>query len=146
MKFVAYEKVSDTVGTVTAIYQDASTEIKDQLTGVDVENEVEIPPKLDIPEMDAYLRINLETNELYYDYIAKSTFEAEIKSLKQQLSEANSRNEKLAEESTLNQIALMELHAMMLSLMPPEEAAPTEEVPAEDAPVDQALEETANEE
>ncbi|MDR6723980.1 hypothetical protein J2W91_002442 [Paenibacillus amylolyticus] len=70
----------------------------------------------------------------------------QISDLNQRLLEANEQNGQLAEESTLNQIALMELHAMMLSLMPPEEAAPTEEVPAEDVPVEQAPEETANEE
>ncbi|MDR9744113.1 hypothetical protein [Paenibacillus taichungensis] len=129
MNFVAYDKVSENVGTVIAIYQKASTEIKEQLTGVDIENDVKIPERLNIPEADAYLRINLETNEIYYDYISKSTFQSEINSLKQQLEDANTRNEKLAEESTLNQIALIELHAMVLSLLPEEEPVSEEKVP-----------------
>lgn len=53
----------------------------------------------------------------------------QISDLNQKLAEANERNEKLAEESTLNQIALMELHAMMLSLLQ------TEEITTEGDPV-----------
>ncbi|MET1171424.1 hypothetical protein [Paenibacillus amylolyticus] len=36
------------------------------------------------------------------------------------MTESDARNEKLAEENTLNQIALMELHAMLLSTLPDE--------------------------
>jgi hypothetical protein len=41
---------------------------------------------------------------------------SELDLLKQRLAEAETRNEQLAEENTLNQVALMELHAMILGM------------------------------
>ncbi|GAB6927040.1 hypothetical protein JCM10914A_10230 [Paenibacillus sp. JCM 10914] len=40
----------------------------------------------------------------------------EVEHLKQRLADSESRNDQLAEESTINQIALMELHIMILGL------------------------------
>lgn len=88
-------------------------------------------------------RIDLETLEPLFTYPEPNEPEVSQEprpAISTQVDELKQRSEQLAEESTLNQIALMELHAMMLSLMPPEEA-PTEDVPEEQAP-----EETANEE
>lgn len=74
-------------------------------------------------------RIDLETLEpllVYPSDVGEEpspptfSLESQIADLKQQLAESDARNEKLAEENTLNQIALMELHAMLLSTLPDE--------------------------
>ncbi|WP_405131165.1 hypothetical protein MHB43_01265 [Paenibacillus sp. FSL H8-0317] len=74
-------------------------------------------------------RVDLETLEPLFNYPVKEdeepkpptiSLESQINALKQSLAESDARNEKLAEENTLNQIALMELHAMLLSTLPDE--------------------------
>lgn len=71
-------------------------------------------------------RIDLETLEPLFNYPVKEdetpkpptiSLESQINDLKQRLAETDAHNEKLAEENTLNQLALMELHAMLLSTL-----------------------------
>ncbi|OPG94191.1 hypothetical protein B2I21_33555 [Chryseobacterium mucoviscidosis] len=73
------------------------------------------------------VRIDLETLEPLFLYPVKEdeepkpptfSLESQINDLKQRLAESDVRNEKLAEENTLNQLALMELHALLLSTLP----------------------------
>ncbi|WP_145146403.1 hypothetical protein [Paenibacillus xylanexedens] len=73
------------------------------------------------------VRIDLETLEPLFLYPIKEdeepipptfSLESQINDLKQRLAESDVRNEKLAEENTLNQLALMELHALLLSTLP----------------------------
>lgn len=89
---------------------------------------------LDRAEGGLIERVDLETLKPLFSYPNSVTQEPQIPTislsdqisdLTQKLFEANEQNEKLAEENTLNQIALMELHAMMLSLLQ------TEEIPTE---------------
>lgn len=89
---------------------------------------------LDRAEGGVIERVDLETLRPLFSYPGSITqepqfpsisFSDKVSDLTRKLFEANEQNEKLAEENTLNQIALMELHAMMLSLIP------TEEVPTE---------------
>lgn len=83
---VKYEKITDTVGQVTMIIQnplyDEPTEgsffYTDSLT---------YPVQENISNMDAYLRVNLETKDLYYDYILRETFETKVAALQQENSE-----------------------------------------------------------
>ncbi|RAW09732.1 hypothetical protein DC345_30185 [Paenibacillus taichungensis] len=73
------------------------------------------------------VRIDLETLEPLFKNPVKEdeepkpptfSLESQINDLKEKLAESDARNEKLAEENTLNQLALMELHAMLLSTLP----------------------------
>lgn len=75
------------------------------------------------------VRIDLETNEPLFSKSVEegqepslpvNSIDYQMNELKQELAKANERNDKLEEENTLNQVALMELHAMMTSLMPEE--------------------------
>ncbi|WP_419891398.1 hypothetical protein [Paenibacillus xylanexedens] len=77
-------------------------------------------------------RIDLETLEPLFNYPVKEdeepkppmiSLESQISALKQRQAESDAHNEKLAEENTLNQIALMELHALLLSTFPDEDNA-----------------------
>ncbi|MFJ2045796.1 hypothetical protein ACIOBL_19535 [Paenibacillus taichungensis] len=72
------------------------------------------------------VRIDLETKEPLFLYPVEegtepnspsNSLESQINDLRQRLDESDTRNEKLVEENTLNQIALMELHAMLLSTL-----------------------------
>lgn len=45
----------------------------------------------------------------------------ELDILKQRLAESEAENKRLAEESNANQLALMELHMLVLSVVPPNE-------------------------
>ncbi|PYE52482.1 hypothetical protein HUB98_26560 [Paenibacillus barcinonensis] len=73
--------------------------------------------------------IDLDTKEPLWKYPVEPgtetspptvSLESQINNLNQRLAESDARNEKLAEENTLNQIALMELHALFLSTLPDE--------------------------
>lgn len=73
--------------------------------------------------------IDLDTKEPLWKYPVEPgvepipptiSLESQISALKQRQAESDARNEKLAEENTLNQIALMEMHALLLSTFPDE--------------------------
>ncbi|MBB3132133.1 hypothetical protein FHS19_006860 [Paenibacillus rhizosphaerae] len=86
MKFlVKYEKISDTTGNVTMIVQNPIYEepTEDSFYTEDLT----YPERENIPNMDAYLRVNLETKELYYDYILRETFETRVSALQQENAE-----------------------------------------------------------
>ncbi len=73
-KYVVYELFADQVGTVTAIYSGEPRVSHENV----VSSDAPFPADQQLPNMDAYLRINLNTNELYYDYIARDTFETKL--------------------------------------------------------------------
>ncbi|WP_223068471.1 hypothetical protein [Paenibacillus caui] len=75
IKNITYTALREKVGTVQSIIYSPYPEQVDE-HGLSLD--VEIPNREDIPNMDAYLRINLETNQLYYDYIARETFETKL--------------------------------------------------------------------
>jgi hypothetical protein len=90
---------------------------------------------LDRAEGGIIERVDIETLKPLFSYPDPITQEPQvpgislsdqISDLSRKLIESDARNEQLSEESTLNQIALMELHPMMLSLML-EEEVPNEE-------------------
>ncbi|OXL83192.1 hypothetical protein BCV73_08945 [Paenibacillus sp. SSG-1] len=82
--YIIYDKLTDTLGQVRAVIHNPYPE---QIVDNGIDIETEIPQPKEIPNMDAYLRINLETSDLYYDYIARETFETKISSLQQENSE-----------------------------------------------------------
>ncbi|MEY8748639.1 hypothetical protein AB9M62_57300 [Bacillales bacterium AN1005] len=75
------------------------------------------------------VRIDLETEEPLFNKPVDEgqepsppmpSIDSQLSELKIQLLQEKERNDKLEEENTLNQIALMELHAMLLSTLPDE--------------------------
>ncbi|BFH63895.1 hypothetical protein [Paenibacillus azoreducens] len=84
MDLITYAKLNDNAGKVTAVIYNPSPNM-DWVTDekLYVEHAV-IPSKEDIPNMDARLRIDLKTNELYFDYIARETIENKVISLQQE--------------------------------------------------------------
>nr|WP_154957426.1 hypothetical protein [Paenibacillus xylanexedens] len=90
---------------------------------------------------DGYTEVDLDTTHLpaginagYYrlqdgvpvldqalkDEVDKASGPADYAELEQRLAAAEAENKKLAEESNANQLALMELHMMLLSVLPDE--------------------------
>lgn len=116
--FAAYialaKRVPDTIGMIRFEYKEheQDREIGGHITRIDLET---LEPLFTYPE----------PNEPEVPQEPRPAISTQVDELKQ-------RSEQLVEESTLNQIALMELHALMLSLIAPEEAALTEGVPAKD--------------
>lgn len=86
MVLVTYNKFNDGVGTVQTIVCNPSPEMIPQDNYFQVDK-IDIPVREDIPNMDAYLRVNLETKELNYDYILRETFETKVSALQQENNE-----------------------------------------------------------
>ncbi|GAB6931570.1 hypothetical protein JCM10914A_55670 [Paenibacillus sp. JCM 10914] len=82
MKNVVFEFFSTGIGTVRAIYSNFSPD-EDNLIVTDAE----LPEREDIPGMNAYLRIVLDTGELYYDYVAHETLDKKVSDLQQENAE-----------------------------------------------------------
>ncbi|GIO57929.1 hypothetical protein [Paenibacillus cineris] len=82
---VKYEKFTDTIGQVTMIIQNPIYE--DPTEDSFYTDSLTYPVQESIPNMDAYLRVNLETKELYYDYILRETFETKVTALQQENNE-----------------------------------------------------------
>lgn len=86
MKFlVKYEKIADTTGKVSMIVQNPIYE--DPTENSFYTDSLTYPVQESIPNMEAYLRVNLETKELYYDYILRETFETKVTALQQENNE-----------------------------------------------------------
>lgn len=82
---VKYEKITDTIGQVSMVIRNP---VYDEPTEESYYTDSVTYPVLEnIPNMDAYLRVNLETKELYYDYILRETFETKVAALQQENSE-----------------------------------------------------------
>lgn len=64
-----------------------------------IKDEIAYPVKENIPGMNAYLMIDLETQELYYNYISDETIQSQVSELKQE-------NEGLKSQIDLMQKAL----------------------------------------
>lgn len=93
---IVYEKT----GRVVGIYYG----VNDTIKGDYKDSKSAIPNPEAIPNMEPVLMFNPESDKLYYDYIA-------VESLETRLS-------RLTEENNANQLALMELHMIMLKALP----------------------------
>lgn len=82
MRYIIVKAFNEESATVLAIYHNRKPEIE----GL-IETNAEIPEQATLPNMDAYLRINLATKEFYYDYIQRETFESQMTLLQQENSE-----------------------------------------------------------
>jgi len=83
-RYAIYTNYIANVGTVYAL-------ISNNYPEQEVENgmytESELPELKIIPNLDACLRIRLDTGELYYDYVARDTFENKVADLQQENAE-----------------------------------------------------------
>lgn len=75
---------------------------------------------LDRAEGGRIARVDLETLEPLFDYPPKGDEETQppMVSFTSQIAELAAENQRLREENNSNQLALMELHMMLLNLMP----------------------------
>lgn len=86
--YIVYEEVTPQVGQVLEVMFIRSTLETDTRTGRDIGEKDMIYPS-DIPGMSSRLMINLESDELYYDYYATETVETRISGLQQENADLN---------------------------------------------------------
>ncbi|AWB45314.1 hypothetical protein DCC85_14490 [Paenibacillus sp. CAA11] len=103
-KYVIYEKLTDHIGNVQAVIQQPYPE---QIVDNGMYIERDIPQREEVINMDPYLRINLETQELYYDYIARETFESRTRALQ-------AENDALRARDIENRESIASLYEMLL--------------------------------
>lgn len=82
--YVIYQKVSDQTGQVQEVIFIPTPSDKNR-EGVEIDAPMIYPET--IPGMESRLMINLEINELYYDYYAPETIETKLSGLQQENSE-----------------------------------------------------------
>lgn len=111
--------------------EEAEQEIAGYLVGVPVPAGL-FHPRFDLVAWEAYQDEPQETfpdlwveglSQEEIDELTKPNSEepSELELLKQRLAESEAENKRLAEESNANQLALMELHMLVLSVVPPDE-------------------------
>ncbi|MBE9913368.1 hypothetical protein G8C92_04830 [Paenibacillus donghaensis] len=83
--YIVYDKKSETSGQVNEVIFIPTANDKTR-PGRDIGNKPMIYPE-NIPGMASRLMINLETNELYYDYYAPETLETKVADLQQEKTE-----------------------------------------------------------
>ncbi|MEK4276466.1 hypothetical protein [Paenibacillus sp. FSL R7-0026] len=115
---VAYAKETGSTALVTGVYYGEVVLPED---GNYIEGAFELPQQGDLPNLDPVLKIDLSTTILYYDYVSRDSVFAQLGDLQKKLTEAEGINKRLAEESNANQLALMELHMLVLSVVSPDE-------------------------
>ncbi|MBD7967773.1 hypothetical protein [Paenibacillus gallinarum] len=118
-RYITYEPYTEGVGNVTGIFVGA---IPESITG-GIESESLDPVYVQLPGMTAALRINIETGELYYDYIKLESTETrlvstqtELTQVQQALADAYEQLMIAQIESTTTQQALSDLYEQMLQL------------------------------
>lgn len=119
--YVYYELISGTKAKVTSILYTLIPEQNEELM-IEREDDA-IPVPVAIPEMTPHLRIDLENNELYYDYISVETTEsrlaftqAELTQVRQALADTYEQLAIAQLESTTTQQALSDLYEQLLQL------------------------------
>lgn len=80
--YIIYKEVSETTGEVDGVIFIPSADDRAK-TGRDIDNSAMVYP-VNIPGMVSRLMINLETNELYYDYYVPETVESKITELEKE--------------------------------------------------------------
>ncbi|MCK6077908.1 hypothetical protein [Paenibacillus silvae] len=125
--YVEDELVGDAFSGVVPLYAESELTISGYLIGVPVPEGL-FQPKFNVTaweEDQAEARATLP--ELWTEGLSKEKIEAltrsqveepnELEMLKQRLAESEVENKRLAEESNANQLALMELHTLLLSIV-----------------------------
>lgn len=82
--YISFEKMTDTKARVLSVF---FTEPEQTDENTIIIEDVDIPIPQQIPDMAAHLRIDLENNEFYYDYIAPVTTENKVAALQQENTE-----------------------------------------------------------
>ncbi|SMF72520.1 hypothetical protein SAMN05661091_0879 [Paenibacillus uliginis N3/975] len=119
--YIIYDQKSDSTGIVNEVIF-IPTVSDGARPGRDIGNKPMIYPE-NIPGMSSRLMINLETDELYYDYYAPETIEMKIQNLekenadlKAQLTEAQSATLELHESQTTQDAKIVEANNATLEL------------------------------
>ncbi|KAA8783333.1 hypothetical protein EC604_05660 [Paenibacillus amylolyticus] len=118
-----------------ALEEEIEPEIAGYLVGVPVPAGL-FHPRFDLAAWEAYQdAVQVEPQKIFPDLWVEGLSQEEIDELtkpqpeelseldllKQRLAESEAENKRLAEESNANQLALMELHMLVLSVVPPNE-------------------------
>lgn len=116
--YVVYDKVSDNTGKITCMIYNVYPE---QMVENGVMTEyTKIPVPENIKDMGAVPYINLNTKEIYYEYVAVSPpsepLQDQIEVLKTQLSEAQAATLELHESQTLQDAKIQEANNATLEL------------------------------
>lgn len=124
---------AEQVSTPNKDEEDAEQEIAGYLVGVPVPAGL-FHPRFDLVAWEAYQDNVQEVpqeslSKLWEEGLSQEVIEeltkpqpeepSELDLLKQRLAESEAENKRLAEESNANQLALMELHKLVLSVVPP---------------------------
>lgn len=113
--YVIYQEVSQTTGKVSEIIFIPSATDKER-GGRDIEDGLMIYPE-NVPGMESRLMINLENNELYYDYYAIETIETKVSGLQQENEELNLTIGNLVLESANDKATISSLEETMGTLL-----------------------------
>lgn len=113
--YVIYQEVSQTTGKVSEIIFIPSVTDKER-GGRDIEDGLMIYPE-NVPGMESRLMINLENNELYYDYYAIETIETKVSGLQQENEELNLTIGNLVLESANDKATISSLEETMGTLL-----------------------------
>lgn len=114
--YIVYEGVTPQVGQVLEVMFIRSTLETDMRTGRDIGDKAMIYPS-DIPGMSSRLMINLETDELYYDYYAAETIETKVSGLQKENAELNLTIGNLILESANDKATIASLEETMGNLL-----------------------------
>ncbi|WP_211746410.1 hypothetical protein [Paenibacillus sp. Marseille-Q4541] len=122
-RYITWEPYSPNVGNVTGIYEGAVDESITEGPNT-IESESPTPDGANaVNGLTSVLRINLETGELYYDYIKIESTEtrlaatqAELTQVQQALADAYEQLTIAQNESTTTQQALSDLYEQLLKL------------------------------
>lgn len=112
--YVIYEKASDKSGQVLEVIFIPTAEDYTR-EGVSIDKPMISPEN--IPGMESRLMINLETNDLYYDYYAPETIETKVSGLQQENADLNLTIGNLILESANDKATIASLEETMGTLL-----------------------------
>lgn len=118
-RYILFEHFAEDAGTVIGWYTNGTPE---DVSG-GIETEAPDPPLEQYPNLEAVLRIKLDTGELYYDYISNETTElrleharSDLEVLRQEKSIISSEVSTLNIEMTDTQVGLTEAYETALTV------------------------------
>lgn len=106
MFYVSYKEIRENVGEITSVINNPPEDL-DQSVGRYFPDE-SMPVMQSIPNMIPYLKLLLNENQLYYDYVAPVSYDMRF-------SDMERKYEDLASESTTNQVALVDTYEQLLA-------------------------------
>ena len=106
MFYVSYKEIRENVGEITSITHNPPDDL-DQSVGRYFPDE-SMPVMQNIPNMNPYLKLLLNENVLYYDYVALVSYDTKINALEK-------KYEDLAAESITSQVGLVDTYERLLA-------------------------------